>query len=177
MGTRLLAKDVLNRLKDDFDSLTPVTLKQKAKIFVESTMVCEYPKRGWGAEDNIPEHLWKFEQERQWGSFSRGKGFPTVREWRRGLQASLWRIHVSGISDPIGWVKGTTYAPAYGAYFIDGSECFHLAGLWENAPIKSRWQRIHNIQICHPTKWEATFALYSGFLDINKNDTGVVNEP
>ena len=47
----LLAKGVVERLEDTrLDCAPPLTLKQRAKAFVESSVVYEYPKGGWRGE-------------------------------------------------------------------------------------------------------------------------------
>ena len=191
--TPLLAEGVVERLEDSqLDCVPPLTLKQRAKAFVESSVVYEYPKGGWRGQSppdldedevrgrimgsvqpvtdwqpahDMPEHLWRYERSRQWASFYAGRGRPTVGKWRGGHDPRVWRVHVCGISEPVGWVMGSGMLNRWGAYFPDGVECLYLAGPWEQVAVRSRWQQSLGVRIVHPTRWGAAFAVFSGLID------------
>ena len=193
VATPLLAEGVVERLGDSrLDCVPPLTLKQRAKGFVESSVVYEYPKGGWRGQSppdldedevrgrimgsvqpvtdwqpahDMPEHLWRYERARQWGSIYTRHGRPTVGNWKGGRDPRVWRVHVCGISEPVGWVMGTGTLNRWRAFFSDGAECPYLAGPWEQVAVRSRWRQQLGVRIVHPTRWGAAFAVFSGLID------------
>ena len=201
VATPLLAEGVVQRLEDSrLDCVPPLTLKQRAKAFVESSVVYEYPKGGWRGQSppdldedevrgrfmshsvqpitdwqpahDMPEHLWRYERATQWSScFARHSGpyragsQTLVAKWRGGYSPRVWRVHVCGVSEPVGWVMGSGMLNRWGAYFPDGVECLYLAGPWEQVAVRSRWRQELGVRVVHPTRWGAAFAVFSGLID------------